>query len=138
MLIVSMHDESLVAERALRAGAHGYITKENATTDILLAIRKVLAGKIYMSEQLAVQIACKVTGHLRQIAFTPDGLSDRELRVFELIGQGYAMRQIAVKLHLDVKTVETYRARIKVKLNLKDADEVLQHAISWGRASGQI
>jgi DNA-binding NarL/FixJ family response regulator len=137
MLVVSMHDESLYAERALRAGAHGYITKENATTDILLAIRKVLAGRIYMSDTLAEQIATKVTGHRREAAFAPEKLSDRELSVFELIGQGFTLREIADQLHLDVKTVETYRVRIKEKLDLKDAGEVLKRAIQWNRTLRQ-
>ena len=133
MLVVSIHDESTYAERALRAGAHGYISKQKATTAVLEAIRKVLAGEVYMSQELAAQIACKVTGHHRQAAMRVDALSDRELRVFELIGQGYRMREIAEMLHLDVKTVETYRSRIEEKLELKDANEVLKQAIRWSR-----
>jgi len=137
MLVVSMHDETMYAERALRAGAHGYITKQNATTQILVALRKVLAGQIYMSEALACHIAAGVTGHRTATASRTDRLTDRELSVFELIGQGYRMREIAEQLHLDIKTVETYRMRIKEKLELKDANEVLKHAIHWSRGTAR-
>jgi DNA-binding NarL/FixJ family response regulator len=137
MLVLSMYDESLYAERAFRAGAHGYITKQKATGDILVAIRKVLAGNIYMSDRLASEIACKVVGHRPLSPVTLDHLTDRELGIFDLIGQGHSMRHIADTLHLDIKTVETYRARIKKKLNLKDAGEVLQHAIRWSRVMGR-
>lgn len=133
MLVLSMHDESSYAERALRAGAHGYITKQHASTDIVAAIRTVLAGEVYMSPGLAVSLACKATGHRPQPTATPDTLSDREIRVFEYIGQGFRMSEIAEMLHLDQKTIETYRMRIKEKLKLKDANEVLKHAIQWSR-----
>ena len=139
VLVVSMHDEWLHAERALRAGARGYITKQEATTQILQAIRRVLGGEIYLSETMAVQIAGKIVGHTRaSAAVSIDRLSDRELQVLELIGQGYGTRQIATELHLDAKTIETYRARIKEKLNLRDAAEVLQHAIRWRQATPAV
>ena len=133
MLVVSMHDESLHAERAIRAGAHGYITKQEATKKILLAIRRVLGGELYLNEKMAGRIVAKLTNHQNHdLSASPlDCLADQELRVFELTGQGLSIRQIASALHLNVKTVETYRARIKQKLSLKDAAELLQFAIRW-------
>jgi len=136
MLVVSMHDESLYAERVLRAGARGYITKQEATKDILVAIRRILAGDIYLSEAESARIASRLVGDRFPAASPMDKLTDRELRVFELIGQGNSVRQIADELHLDAKTVETYRMRIKTKLDLKDANEVLQHAIRWNHTVG--
>jgi len=134
MLVLSMHDESLHAERVVRAGAHGYITKQEATKRILLAIRRVLGGELYLNEKIAAQIVARLTNHSHAGAGLPvDCLSDRELRVFELAGHGRNTRQIADELHVDVKTVETYRARIKDKLNLKDAADLLQFAIRWTR-----
>jgi DNA-binding NarL/FixJ family response regulator len=138
MLVVSMHDEMLHGERVIRAGAHGYITKQEATRKILLAIRTVLNGGIYLSEKLAAHIAANASGQPRSKAgFAIDTLSDRELRVFELIGLGQGTRLIAEELHLDVSTIETYRARIKDKLGLKDADELRQHAVRWTQTRGQ-
>lgn len=132
ILVVSMHDESVNAERVIRAGASGYITKQEATTKILQAVRCVLSGEIYLSPQAASQIASKVAGRARTgSGLTVDGLTDRELQVFELIGRGHSTRQIAEQLHLDVSTIETYRARIKDKLKLKDSLELLQGAIRW-------
>lgn len=137
VLVVSMHDESLHAERVIRAGARGYITKQEATRKIMLAIRTVLNGEVYLSEKMAAQIATTVVGSARAKPSLPmDKLSDRELLVFEMIGQGRGTRQIADELHLDMRTIETYRARIKDKLNLKDANDLLQHAIRWMQAEG--
>lgn len=137
VLVVSMHDELLHAERVIRAGARGYITKQEATEKIVVAVRTVLAGNIYLSEQMAVRIAASAIGHRRNENGLPiEQLSDRELRVYEMIGQGHGTRQIADELHLDMRTVETYRARIKEKLNLKDANELLQHAIRWVQSGG--
>lgn len=131
-LVVSMHDEFVNAERAIRAGASGYITKQEATTKILQAVRCVLAGEIYLSERAALQIATKAAGRARSgSGLTVDGLTDRELQVFELVGRGWSTRQIARQLKLDVSTIETYRARIKEKLNLRDSLELLQTAIRW-------
>jgi DNA-binding NarL/FixJ family response regulator len=131
-LVVSMHDESLHAERALRAGARGYITKQEATRKILLAVRTVLAGDVYLSERLAARIATiALSGPALQSGPAITRLTDRELRVFELIGQGRSTRQIAAALYVDMSTVETYRARIKDKLKLRNASELLQHAIRW-------
>jgi DNA-binding NarL/FixJ family response regulator len=137
VLVLSMHEESLYAERVIRAGARGFITKQQASQNILQAIRRVLAGEVYLSDQMAGQIVSKIAGHPRPGGLPIDMLSDRELQVLELIGAGYATDQIAEQLHLDVRTIETYRARIKEKLNLPDAAGLLQTAIQWvqsGRA----
>jgi DNA-binding NarL/FixJ family response regulator len=137
ILVVSMHDDSLHAERVIRAGARGYITKQEATKNILLAIRTVLGGEIYLSEQTARRLASKLTGRIpAQTAPAIDKLTDREMRVLELIGQGYGTKQIATILRLGVPTIETYRARIKDKLQLKDASELLQYAIRLRQAGG--
>ncbi|HTL54862.1 MAG TPA: response regulator transcription factor [Candidatus Limnocylindrales bacterium] len=131
-LVVSMHDESLYAERALRAGARGYITKQEATRNILLAIRRVLAGQIYLNDKVASRILGRLAAPGRARAATPaELLADRELQVFELTGRGLNTRQIAIRLRLGVKTVETYRARIREKLALKDPEELLPIAITW-------
>jgi len=132
ILVLSMHDETLHAERAIRAGARGYITKQEATKKIMVAIRQILNGDIYWSERAAARVASKIaraskTGTNSSV----DLLADRELQVFELIGAGQSTRQIAAALHIDVSTVETYRARIKEKLNLDDSLALLQFAIRW-------
>jgi DNA-binding NarL/FixJ family response regulator len=134
ILVVSMHDETLYAERVLRAGARGYITKQEATRNILLAIRRILNGHIYLNERVATQILTRIApgGAASATSLRPtDLLADRELQVFELTGRGLNARQIADRLHIATKTVETYRARIREKLNLKDGTELLQLAISW-------
>jgi len=132
VLALSMHDESLYAERSLRAGAKGYIMKAEATENVVTAIRKVLCGQIYVSDRMAAKLIHKLVGGKTEVgASAIDRLSDRELEVFRLIGQGYGTRQIGEKLHLSVKTIETYRAHIKEKLNLADAGELLQYAIRW-------
>ena len=132
ILVVSMHDESLYAERVLRAGALGYITKQEATRKILQAIRRVLAGNIYLNERIATHILRRLTADPSAVAATPaEVLADRELQVFELTGRGLNTREIAARLHLSPKTVETYRTRIRHKLELKDGSELLQVAISW-------
>ncbi len=132
VLVVSMHDESLYAERVIRAGARGYITKQEATRNILAAVRRVLAGGIYVNEKAATRLVTRLSGGARSRAATPDELlTDRELQVFELTGYGLNTLQIGVRLHIGPKTVETYRARIREKLELKDANELLQRAISW-------
>jgi DNA-binding NarL/FixJ family response regulator len=136
ILVVSMHDESLHAERALRAGARGYITKQEATRKIMLAIRTVLAGETYLSENMALRIAAKVAGRPTEPSDAVDLLTDRELRVFELIGEGHGTSQIARQLRLGTATIETYRARIKEKLNLRDANELRQQAIAWMQRGG--
>ena len=132
VLILSMHDESLYAERVLRAGARGYITKQEATKKILLAIRQVLSGQIYISEKMASRMVNKmVMGRAQEQKSPIERLTDRELEVFQLIGCGQGTRRIATELHLGIKTVESYRARIKEKLNLDDGTQLLQQAIQW-------
>ena len=132
VLVVSMQEETLYAERALRAGAQGYITKQEATRNVLLAIRQVRAGEIYVSAAMAAKITATVIGHQRTGSRgTIASLADRELQVFELIGAGFSTKEIADQLFLEVKTVETYRARIKEKLRIKDSSELLRSAIAW-------
>jgi DNA-binding NarL/FixJ family response regulator len=132
VLVLSMHDESLYAERVLRAGAKGYITKQEATKRILHAVRQVLNGQIYISEKMASRMVHKmVLGRADSQKSPIERLTDRELEVFQLIGRGQATRRIAAELHLGVKTVESYRARIKEKLKLEDGTQLLQHAIQW-------
>lgn len=132
VLVVSVHEESLQAERALRAGARGYIEKREPTEKILQAVRTVLAGRVYASEQVAERLAQGVAGRGRSpAAFWVDSLAEREARVLELLGRGRTTRQIAEELEVKVSTVETYRARIKAKLGLRDSFELMQHAIRW-------
>jgi len=136
-LVLSMHDESLYAERAVRAGASGYISKQETSAKIMEVVRKVLAGEIYWSERMAAQVASKVAHSVRGASGSPtDLLSEREMQVFELIGSGISTPAIAARLHIDVSTVESYRARIKEKMNLRDAKELLQTAIRWSVAKG--
>jgi DNA-binding NarL/FixJ family response regulator len=130
ILVLSMYDESLYAERALRAGAAGYIMKQEASEKILTAIRQVLAGGIYLSEKMSSKLMHQlVGGKAREAGSTLERLSDRELEIFGLIGQGMGTRQIAEQLHLSIKTVESHRSHIKEKLNLKDANELVHTAI---------
>jgi DNA-binding NarL/FixJ family response regulator len=134
VLILSMHDESLYAERVLRAGAKGYITKQEATKKIMLAVRQVLSGQIYVSEKMATRMLHKmVLGRSAEKSSNSpvERLTDRELEVFQLIGRGQGTRKIAEELHLGIKTVESYRARIKEKLKLEDGTQLLQQAIQW-------
>jgi DNA-binding NarL/FixJ family response regulator len=132
VLILSMHDESIYAERALRAGANGYIMKQEATEKVLVALRRILGGEIYVSDRIANKMLKHYitgSGTLRPSSIAD--LSDRELEVFRLIGDGHGTRQIAEELHLSVKTVESYQAHIKEKLSLRSARELMQHAIQW-------
>lgn len=133
VLVISMHDESLYAERALRAGARGYIMKDEAITTLQTAIRRVAAGGIFLSERMTERLLEKATGK-KPLPTGPSGiesLSDRELEVFELIGRGHRTSDIARRLELSVKTIETYRAKIKDKLHLRSGPELVQHAVSW-------
>jgi DNA-binding NarL/FixJ family response regulator len=132
ILILSMHDESIYAERALRAGASGYIMKQEATDLVLTAIRRILAGHVYVPDRVASKILGQyvrgsAAGHRSPLT----SLSDRELEVFRLIGTGSSTREIADVLHLSVKTVESYQAHIKEKLALRNARELQHHAIEW-------
>lgn len=132
ILVLSMHDEALYAERAIRAGAKGYIMKQEASKDVLKAIHRILAGEIYLSAKMSAKMLHKVAeGKVDEKAMPEGSLSDRELQVFQLIGQGFGTRAIAEQLCISVKTVESYRAHIKVKMNLSNAHELTQHAVHW-------
>jgi DNA-binding NarL/FixJ family response regulator len=132
VLILSMHNEALYAERALRAGAMGYIMKQEAAENLLTAICHVLDGQIYVSDKVSKRLIRKLaSGKVDMVASPVDSLSDRELEVFRLIGQGYGTSEIAEKLYLSIKTIETYRTHIKEKLNLANSRELLQYAIQW-------
>jgi DNA-binding NarL/FixJ family response regulator len=127
-----MHDEGIYAERALRAGANGYIMKQEAAERVLVAIRRILGGEIYVSDNIANRMLKHyITGPGTLRSSSIADLSDRELEVFRLIGEGHGTRQIAEALHLSVKTVESYQAHIKEKLSLRSARELVQHAIRW-------
>ena len=132
VLILSMHDESIYAERALRAGANGYIMKQEATEKVLIAIRKILKGDVYLSERLTSAMLNQFVHGSDTIKSSPIvSLTDRELEIFRLIGEGHSTRQIADELHLSVKTIESHQAHIKEKLALRNARELVQHAIEW-------
>ena len=132
VLILSMHDESIYAERAMRAGANGYIMKQEATEKVLVAIRRILQGEVYLSDRLTnTMLQQYVRGGSPTKRSPLVNLTDRELEVFRLIGEGHGTRQIADELHLSVKTIESYQAHIKEKLALRNARELVQHAIEW-------
>jgi DNA-binding NarL/FixJ family response regulator len=134
VLVLSMHDESLYAERALQAGASGYITKHQATEEVLSAIRRVLAGEIYLSEKMTTFFLKRLSAvGAKSFARRLDRLTDRELQVLEFIGCGYTTRAIAEALKLAVATVDTYRARIKEKMDFRNAIELQHFAIRWVR-----
>jgi DNA-binding NarL/FixJ family response regulator len=136
ILVWSMHSESLYAERALRAGALGYINKDQATDRIVEAIRRVLAGKVWLSDMMAERLLQRTVG-ADEVEHSPiDALADRELEVFRLIGQGAKTTEIAERLHLSVKTVETYRDRIRQKLDLSDGTKLAQYATQWVLENG--
>jgi DNA-binding NarL/FixJ family response regulator len=130
VLILSMHDESLYAVRGLRAGAQGYVMKEEALENVVNAIREVLAGRPYLSRDMSAKLISNFAGGNVQASPT-DKLSDRELEILELIGKGRDVREIARALHISGKTVETHRAHIKEKLNLKNARQVARFAVEW-------
>jgi DNA-binding NarL/FixJ family response regulator len=135
VLVLSMHDETLYALRALRAGAAGYIMKQEPAERVVSAIRQVLTGEISLSENMEKKMMKQLVGGRAARTGSPlEDLSDRELEVFRLIGKGYSTRQIAEELHLSIKTIESHRAHIKEKLNLKNAMELVQHAIQWQEA----
>ena len=132
ILVVSMHDERLYAERALRAGAHGYVTKQAKGQDIVQAIRRILSGKFYVSQSMSQQIletlSKKKSGG---VASSVTHLTDREFEVFQLAGQGLSSAQIGSRLHLSIKTVQAHRAKIKAKLQIKTAPELISYAANW-------
>ncbi|HZE99980.1 MAG TPA: response regulator transcription factor [Planctomycetota bacterium] len=131
-LVLSMHDESVYAKRALRAGAKGYIMKHEAITEVQVAIRRILEGGLYLSRKVSdwlVQSA--VSSRPGRDSHPINGLSDREFEVFEMIGRGLGTSEIARQLHLSVKTIETYQAKLKEKLDLADAQKLFQFALKW-------
>ncbi len=137
VLVLSMHDESLYAGRALRAGAKGYVMKDKGAVNLVTAIRKVLNGQLYVSERIASKILHQYAAGGREgIASPMDLLTDRELEVFRLIGDGLSTRRIAENLHLSIKTVESYRAHIKEKLQLETSTELVKHAVQWVQTEG--
>jgi len=132
VLVLSMHDESIYAERALRAGAHGYIMKQEATEKVMVAVRQILEQKVYVSDRIANRMLQQYINGSNVEQHSPLAvLSDRELEVFRLIGEGHSTRRIADELHLSVKTVESYQAHIKDKLALRSGRELVQRAIQW-------
>ena len=137
VLVISMHDESLYAERVLRAGGRGYIMKQEGGKKLMLAIRQVLEGKIYVSEKMSAEILEMFSGRRAGTESSPvEKLTDREFEVFQLIGQGKGTRESAEKLHLSIKTVEVHRANIKAKLKLKSASEMIRFAVRWSESQG--
>ena len=137
LLVLSMHDEALYAERALRAGARGYITKQAASSKIMTALRQVLAGNIYLGQQMTTKILSNLAGHRQKQMTGVERLTDRELEVFELIGRCRTTRQISTELNLGAATVETYRARIKEKMKLDNAAQLRSEAVLWMHRSQQ-
>ena len=134
ILVLSMHDESFYAERVLRAGARGYVTKAEASSRVIEGIRKVLDGQVYVSDHMASRMLCKLVGARPDgVSFALDKLTDREFEVFELIGQGLDSRQVAKRLHVSIKTVNAHREHIKKKLNLESATELLIYALQWAQ-----
>lgn len=132
VLILSMHDEAIYAERALRARANGYIMKQEATEKVLVAVRRILNGEVYLSDRMANKMLQQyIGGSQGAIQSRISALSDRELEVFCLIGEGRGTREIADELRLSIKTVETYQAHIKEKLSLHSGRELIQRAIQW-------
>jgi DNA-binding NarL/FixJ family response regulator len=132
ILIVSRHDEELYAERALRAGAKGYLMKLEAVDVLVAAVRQILNGNLYLSEKIGNKLLMKLaTGNAGKSDNPLDLLSDRELEVFELTGKGLSTKEIGKKLHISVKTVESHRANIKEKLHLNTATELMRHAVRW-------
>jgi DNA-binding NarL/FixJ family response regulator len=135
ILVMSMHDESLYAERAIRAGARGYIMKREAAEKILPAIRAILNGDIYLSEQMKGKLLSGIVRGRKADpgSFPLDTLSDRELEVFQLIGNGFTTREIAQRLNLSTKTIDSYREHLKLKLDLESGAELVRRAIRWTR-----
>jgi DNA-binding NarL/FixJ family response regulator len=139
VLVVSMRDEGFYAERVLRAGARGYVTKEEGPDEILRGLRRVLAGQVHVSDRVASKVMQKIiAGAGEPAANLLDSLTDRELQVFELIGNGLPTREIARELHISTKTVDSHREHIKEKLHLASASELLRHAIQWVQCQKKV
>jgi DNA-binding NarL/FixJ family response regulator len=136
VLVLSMHDESVYAERSLRAGANGYIMKQEAADKVITAIRQILGGDVYLSDRLTKRMLQQFVNGSISPRDPLAKLSDRELEVFRLIGAGHGTRQIADELHVSAKTIESYQAHIKEKLALRNARELVQHAVEWSLAKG--
>jgi DNA-binding NarL/FixJ family response regulator len=135
VIVLSVHDESVYAERALLAGAKAYLMKDAVSENIVNAIRTVLSNEIYVSNTISKKFLHKIARDKKGTTKTPiENLSDREFEVFRLIGEGFKASQIAMQLHLSIKTIETYRSRIKEKLNLPNAAELLQYSIKWAKS----
>ena len=135
VLILSMHDEPSYAVRSLRAGANGYVTKQDALGSVLIAVREVIGGRIYLSPTMASEVIANVVLTKREPGANPvDNLTDRELEILERIGKGEEVKAIAKSLHLSPKTVETHRAHIKEKLKLANARQVARYAVQWANA----
>jgi DNA-binding NarL/FixJ family response regulator len=137
VLVLSMHGESFYAERVLRAGARGYVTKDEASTKVIAGLRAVMAGEVYVSEKVTAKMLGRMIGRAPTESFPIDRLTDREFEVFELIGSGLSTRDIAQQLHLSIKTIETYREHIKAKLNLDGATELITYAVQWAQSERQ-
>src|SRR5215831_5645811 len=136
VVVLSMHDEALYAERALRAGARGYVMKHETSKNVLASIRRVLGGDVYVSERIVNRMALRVTSSREQVEGSPlERLSDRELEIFRLLGQGRTTSQIAADLNLSLKTVQAYCARAKEKFGVRSLTELLRAALRWDDAS---
>ena len=132
VLVLSMHDETVYAERVLKAGARGYLMKDQARGNVVAAIRKVLSGEVYLSPRMSQQVLSKVAAGAAPAGGTPvDALSDRELEVFRLLGEGHTTRQVAQELHRSIRTIDAHRENIKRKLNLSSAAELIKRAVLW-------
>jgi DNA-binding NarL/FixJ family response regulator len=137
VIVFSMYDESVYAERAIRAGASGYVMKGKPTNHIVKAIRRVNEGELYLSERMAARLLNKVaTGQGSDSSPATDALTDREMEVFQMLGQGYSVEEIQNRVSLARKTIETYRRRAKEKLGFENVSELLQYAVKWTHAQG--
>jgi DNA-binding NarL/FixJ family response regulator len=130
-MVISLHDERVYAERALRAGAKGYIMKSEATENVMTAIRTVLKGSMYLSDDMQARMLLQFAGNSQKETSPIDILSDREFEVFRMIGDGLETREIAKRLTLSVKTIETYKSHLKTKLDLHSSTELIQRAVEW-------
>lgn len=139
VIVLSMHDESIYAERVLRAGARAYLMKDSVSDKIITAIHTVLDGEIYVSDIMAKKLLRKLAGnHVDAIKVSVENLTNREFEVFRWIGQGNKPSRIAKRMHLSVKTIETYLARIREKLDLANADQLFEYAIKWAASSERL
>lgn len=137
ILVISMHDEAVFAERALRAGARGYIMKEAGGENLLAALRQVLRGDVYVSPRMSSRILAGLSGSRPRGSSSPiENLTDREFEVFQLIGQGKSTRDIATQLNLSPKTVDVHRSHLKEKLDLKDVTALIRYAVRWVETQG--